>query len=429
MSCVRALLVACCVIGVGQTAAAQGIPRPRALESDFYLKPGDGVVFYGDSITDQRLYTTFTESYVITRFPDLSVRFVHSGWGGDRVSGGGGGGIYRRLRRDVFEYRPTVVTIMLGMNDASYRAFDEKIFQTYADGYKRIVDDLKEGLPGVRLTLIQPSPFDDVTRAPAFEGGYNAVLVRYGEFVKQLAKDKGVDVADLNTYVVDATKKAKEIDAELAKKLNPDRVHPSPGGQLLMAAALLKAWKAPAVVTSVRIEAGKDASDTKFSEENTFVAGWTVQNGLSWKQHDNALPMPIDLKDPVIALAVKASDILDSLSKQWLEVKGLKDGDYVLKIDGGEIGTFPATRLAQGVNLSEYQTPMLEQALRVHRLTLRHNDIHFLRWREVQVPNADLPAQHIDAAMKALDVLEADVVAERRKAAAPQPHSYELTAK
>src|SRR5579863_7717992 len=80
----------------------------------FYLKSGDRVVFYGDSITDQRLYTTFIETFVVTRFPSLDVTFTHSGWGGDRVDGGGGGPIDLRLERDVFPYRPTVVTIMLG---------------------------------------------------------------------------------------------------------------------------------------------------------------------------------------------------------------------------------------------------------------------------------------------------------------------------
>src|SRR5262249_39511167 len=80
-------------------------------QSNFYLKPGDRVVFYGDSITDQRLYTTFTEAYVVTRFPRLNVTFIHSGWGGDRVTGGGGGPIDLRLQRDVFAYKPTVMTI------------------------------------------------------------------------------------------------------------------------------------------------------------------------------------------------------------------------------------------------------------------------------------------------------------------------------
>src|ERR1700732_4864026 len=95
-----------------------------AAQSDFYLKDGDTVVFYGDSITDQRLYTIFTEAYVVTRFPKLNVRFVHSGWPGDQVDGGAGGPIDVRLARDVVAYHPSVITIMLGMNDGRYRAFD-----------------------------------------------------------------------------------------------------------------------------------------------------------------------------------------------------------------------------------------------------------------------------------------------------------------
>src|SRR5512132_563562 len=133
-------------------------------QSPFYLKTGDTVVFYGDSITDKRLYTTFTESYVLTRFPQLRVNFVHSGWGGDRVGGGGGGPIDVRLQRDVFPYKPTVMTIMLGMNDGRYRAFDPAIFTDYAQGYQHIVESVKSNLPGIRITAIRPSPYDDVTR-------------------------------------------------------------------------------------------------------------------------------------------------------------------------------------------------------------------------------------------------------------------------
>ena len=75
------------------------------------------------------------------------VNFVHSGWGGDRVSGGGGGPIDVRLRRDVIAYRPTVMTIMLGMNDGRYRTFDEAIFHEYASGYEKIIHDVKTALP------------------------------------------------------------------------------------------------------------------------------------------------------------------------------------------------------------------------------------------------------------------------------------------
>jgi lysophospholipase L1-like esterase len=181
-------------------------------QSDFYLKDGDTVVFYGDSITDQRLYTTFTEAYVLTRFPQLNIRFVHSGWSGDRVDGGAGGPIDTRLRRDVLTYQPTVVTLMLGMNDAGYRLFDEALFKSYRTGYEHIVKALKTAAPNVRITAIQPSPYDDTTRAPLFEGGYNSVLISYGKFVRELATREGLLCADLNTSVVAALRRASQAD-------------------------------------------------------------------------------------------------------------------------------------------------------------------------------------------------------------------------
>ena len=48
-------------------ATAQTAAPPAA--SDFAIHDGDRVVIYGDSITDQRLYSTFMEEYVLTRFP------------------------------------------------------------------------------------------------------------------------------------------------------------------------------------------------------------------------------------------------------------------------------------------------------------------------------------------------------------------------
>src|SRR4051812_18492505 len=76
-----------------------------AYADDFFLKDKDVVVFYGDSITAQRLYTSYVESWVVARYPERDVRFVHSGWGGDTVRGGGGGGIEKRLERDVIAWK------------------------------------------------------------------------------------------------------------------------------------------------------------------------------------------------------------------------------------------------------------------------------------------------------------------------------------
>ena len=39
-------------------------------QSDFILKPNDRIVFYGDSITEQHLYTNYVESYLADFLPE-----------------------------------------------------------------------------------------------------------------------------------------------------------------------------------------------------------------------------------------------------------------------------------------------------------------------------------------------------------------------
>jgi lysophospholipase L1-like esterase len=395
-------------------------------QTDFYLKSADRVVFYGDSITDQRLYTTFTETFVVTRFPTMNVTFTHSGWGGDRVTGGGGGPIDVRLERDVFPYRPTVVSIMLGMNDGSYRAFDKALYDTYCQGMAHIVQSLKDHAPGVRITLIEPSPYDDVTRSPNFQGGYNEVLVKYGECLLELGAMDNLLVADLNTAVVAALRRANAADPQQAAKLIPDRVHPGAGGHLLMSAELLKAWKAPALVSSVTI----DAVAGKSSEvKNASVTGVKNETSLQWDETEKALPMALDLKDKLVKLAIDSSDYLDRLDQEELRVTGLKAGNYALTIDGVDAGTYAAEDLAKGINLAAFDTPMLRQAMDVHALTLKHNNIHFSRWRTLQVPMAAEPYPSKEKAMSDLDTLEREIVDKQRAAAQPMPHHFELTAR
>jgi lysophospholipase L1-like esterase len=349
---------------------------------------------------------------------------VHSGWGGDRVSGGGGGAVDVRLERDVIPYQPTVMTIMLGMNDGAYRAFDDAIYAKYTQGYQHIVESVQKALPQIRFTLIQPSPFDDVTRPPNFEGGYNAVLIRYGEWVKDYAQRIGATVADLNTPVVAVLEKAKALDPKLAQRILPDRVHPGPDGHLIMAEAVLKAWNAPATVTEVEINAAKKHP---VRATNTQIEDLALHDDhLTWKQTDNALPLPLDLNNPGTSLVMRCSDYLQALDQETLRVTGLKAEHYTLKIDEESIGTFTPAQLAEGINLAELSTPMTKQAMIVQTLTEKHNTVHFGRWRMIQVPLAGFSAPHLDTALNDLNALDGELVEEARAAALPLTRTYEL---
>lgn len=143
--------------------------------------------------------------------------------------------------------------------------------------------------------------------------------------------------------------------------------------------------------------------------------------------------MPIDLKDPVIALSVKSSDVLEALNQQTLKVTGLGAANYVLKIDDTEAGSFTKEELAEGVNLAVLPTPMVKQALAVHKLTLEHNNVHFQRWRQIQVPMANDKNPGVQKAVKdlmaALDEEEAGVVKQQRETAMPKAHRFTLAPK
>jgi hypothetical protein len=238
-----------------------------------------------------------------------------------------------------------------------------------------------------------------------------------------LAQRYNLTVADMNSPLVAALAKAKSADPKLAPFIIPDRVHPGAGGHLLMAEALLKAWHAPAEVSSVEIDA---AGKRVVRAENTAVTNLAVGGSVSWTEIDNALPFPLDWRDKVLALAVQSSNVIAALDQQPLRVSGLTAARYALKIDGEDVGTFPPEQLARGLNLAILPTPMAKQALAVHNLTLKHNQIHYARWREVQVPLADLSFLETPRALAALDKLEYEIIAKQRRTAQPLPHKYEL---
>src|SRR4029078_8670226 len=56
---------------------------PRSTGAEFLIHDNDRVVFLGDSITEQRLYTTYIEAYALTRHPEWKLTFRNVGWGGD----------------------------------------------------------------------------------------------------------------------------------------------------------------------------------------------------------------------------------------------------------------------------------------------------------------------------------------------------------
>ena len=386
---------------------------------DFSLRDRDKITFYGDSITAQREYTEDVEEYVLSRFPGWTVSFHNAGVGGDRVDGGAAGPVDLRLERDVFAYEPTMVTVMLGMNDGYYRQSEPGIFSTYADGYRHIVDSIQQHLPRARITLIQPSPFDDVTRAAQFEGGYNGVLRAYSQLIVAVSREKHTELADFNDPVTEFIGVLNRQSPGLAQELIPDRVHPGQGGHWLMAESLLKSWNAPALVSSVSFKISGKAATMNVNNARINDVDRT-KTGLRWTETEQALPLPFPPAevDPVLALVVKLSDIVAALDQQTLQVRGLPNGNYNLLIDERKVSEFTANQLEVGVNLATLDTPMLEQARLMASEVQARNRIESARFDIVYA------SKEAASGKTATDLADAMSAADTRLRADAQPHSH-----
>jgi lysophospholipase L1-like esterase len=368
-----------------------------ALAADFAIHDGDRVVFLGDSITEQRLYTTYIEAYILTRYPSWKLTFRNVGWGGDtswlrQRSHPDEGKLFaaaeapqeamveeavkRGLERDVLPLHPTVVTIDFGMNDHSYQPFREDIFRAYVRSQTQLAKVL-EGA-GARVALLTPQPIEEKRPDPD-QDARNKSLRRFSDGLKEVAAREGALFVD-------------EFDPYMSLMLheraaNPaafvgggDAVHPGPVGHTLMAWAILKGLGAPAAVSQAEIvvPAGTIAVAENCAISNVKVA----DGGLTFDRLDEALPMPIDARAEA---ALKLAPVLEDLSQYELKVMRLTPGQYDVKIDGESLARVSHDKLAEGLNLSNLPGPVTKQCRTVLDLVFQKNDVFFRRWRDVQL--------------------------------------------
>ena len=351
-----------------------------------------------------------------TRFPNLDIRFTNCGWSGDRVTGGGGGDAKTRIEKDFKPSNPTVVTVFLGMNDGGYTPWSEEKDAAFATGYDKLIQLMLAAAPKARYTLIQSSAYDDFAHS---DNHYNEVLTKMGLHVKELASKYKFDYADFNTPLADVLKQAFANDPQNAPSLVRDRIHPGEAGHLVLAAALLKAWNAPSLVSEVTID-GKTGTVSQ-----ALGAKVTKTGTLEWKETDSVIPMPFNFGDPAVRLVVQSSDVMQSLNDEMLTVTGLDSGTYSLSIDGNEVAKVSADDLSKGLSLARLPTPMMLQSVKVASMVFQKVRLAMFNWRQVR---RDLsPVGSTDAASREMQKLEDELVVKTRKAAAPVQHTFSLT--
>ena len=337
-----------------------------SLKADFPLKQGDTWVMAGDSITAQHLHSNYFEAFCFARYPQLKFAFRNSGVGGHTIPS-----TLARFDYDIAAWKPTVVSVELGMNDKG---------GTPTDKFVANMTTMVERIRSVkaRPIILSASPVNDGTTMANLGG--NQRLHEYAVALKDFSAKEQIPYADQFHALVDVwgLNKSKETMAGTILKLKQasaddalvgvehlraflaaqakspvplvsmqgDAVHPGAPGQLMMAAALLKALGADGFVSSLTL-----AADGKVVEaKGCKVDGLKAEAGrIEFDRLDERLPFPI----PEDAQTVTAfyPTILD-LSQYTLKVTGLKDGSYSMKINGIASATLTSKELANGVNLT-----------------------------------------------------------------------------
>jgi lysophospholipase L1-like esterase len=396
-----------------------------AAAQSFALKDGETVVFYGDSITAQRLYTVDVEDFVLTRYPALHIRFVNAGVPGDTAAGGYAGAMPERVARDVAPFEPGMITVMLGMNDGGYGyGSPAQIELDFQSRYLALLQALRKAAPDAVLTLICPTPYDEITHGTEFPG-YSHMVDRLSDDVPHIAsqlKSSGVDslIVDFHRPIVDALRRAEANQPQLAPLLIPDRIHPSPASHWIMAAALMSAWHANPVVSSAELNAAQ--SKVTATERTTITDLQASADGLEWTQFDEALPLPLDLNNAMIGEMLRISDFA-AIDRQMLRVAALPPGRYELSIDGKPVAAFTRGELNTGINLALYKTPMLNQARDIAGIEDQRAVLDHARF----ILSADVkPMSSSGIAEATLRAAQDQLDASMRKQLSPTPHRFTL---
>ena len=372
-----ALAVALCV-GCAPTAEpVEGVPFPR---------PGETFLFLGDSITQDGRYVAYIDAYLHSRFPDQDWQILGLGLSSETASGLTEPDhpyprpcIHDRLDRVLERVQPAVVSACYGMNDGIYHPNDEERFAPYRDGILRLARQARA--TGAETVLLTPPIYDPVPVAArgtlqppgAPEYGYSKpyrdydeVLKMYGQWILDLDDPAVGGAVDLHGPMTAHTLAQRETDP--AYTLARDGVHPDVMGHILMAQAILSAWRLPREVD------GADVDAAARTVTRGLVAGWTVgADGAIAFEWTTRVPLWTDWGgQPDNAID---REVVQRFNTLQLRIRNLAPGTYALCEGDHEVGRFTAQEFAEGVDVLSLEGLSLHDQSRdlMERIHQRHN--------------------------------------------------------
>ena len=207
----------------------------------FKLKDNDVILFQGDSITDGNRgrnedlnhihghgyqYILASEMYADNFGKNIEV--INRGISGNRISE-----LYGRWKEDCLLLKPTVLSILVGINDLHYAHKNNSgsTPERYEKIYRLLLDEALEQNPDMLIVLMEP--FFGVKDDEDYNSFMQKNLPYYVDAVKRVAADYGAVFVPLQDVFDEA---AQRTDIS---KLLWDGVHPTTGGHQLIA----RRWK------------------------------------------------------------------------------------------------------------------------------------------------------------------------------------------
>lgn len=188
---------------------------------------GQKIAFLGDSITQfgwDRPSGYVKEVVSGLASAGITVTPIPAG-----ISGNKSNDMLGRLQRDVIAKKPDWMTLSCGVNDVWHG--DKGVnLEDYRKNITAILDACQAA--GIKVVVLTSTPIMEKLDSPQ-----NVKLASYNEFLRTIAKERGLPLADLNADLQAAiTAKTKD-----SAQITVDGVHMANAGNMLMARGVLRA--------------------------------------------------------------------------------------------------------------------------------------------------------------------------------------------
>ncbi|MGB8167506.1 MAG: GDSL-type esterase/lipase family protein [Chthoniobacteraceae bacterium] len=224
------------------------ISTASVLHAEIAVKSGEKIAFLGDSITQGGWSNP--AGYVNLVIAGLAANGVNATPIPAGISGHKSNQMLERLDRDVLSKKPNWMTLSCGVNDVWHGKFGVPLDDTQAASqtyekrgtepdkgtYKRNITQIveKAQAAGVQPVLLTATVIKEDLNSPE-----NKALAPYNNFLRQLAKEKKLRLADLNTTFHERIKAANTPGKNA---FTGDGVHMNGEGNKIMALGVLKAF-------------------------------------------------------------------------------------------------------------------------------------------------------------------------------------------